>query len=139
MRAPSFAVIALVLIGATLAVLIAVSGRDHRGSAPTAAVAPAASVSAGGFTLSSVSAELPADDAVFPPGPNVDLVNQRCLSCHSASMVLAQPKLTAEQWQATVKKMRDIYRAPLGANEVTPIVEYLAARQGVGGPAKQLQ
>lgn len=75
MRAPGFAIIALVLIGATLAVLIAVSGREHHGPASTAAAASPVTVSGGGFTLSSTSVDLATDDATFPPGPNVDLVN----------------------------------------------------------------
>ncbi len=132
MRAPGFAVIALVLIGATLAVLVAVSGRE-RAAAPAAtmpAVPAASSVAAGGVTLTSTSVELPDDEAVFAAGPNVDLVNQRCLSCHSASMVLTQPKMTAQQWQATVEKMRDAYHAPVAEGEVAPIVAYLTQRQG---------
>lgn len=129
MRAPGFAVIALVLIGATLAVLVAVSGRE-RGAAPVAvsALPEAASVAGGGVTLTSTAVELPDDDAVFPDGPNVALVNQRCLACHSASMVLTQPKLKPEQWQAIVEKMRDTYGAPVAEGEVAPIVGYLAGR-----------
>lgn len=127
MRAPSFAVIALVLIGATLAVLVAVSGRE-RVASPVAAAPDAASVAGGGFALTSTAVELPADEAVFPAGPNVDLVNQRCLACHSASMVLTQPKLKPEQWHAIVEKMRDAYHAPVAEHEVAPIVTYLAGR-----------
>jgi hypothetical protein len=132
MRAPGFAVIALVLIGATLAVLMGVSGRE-RVASPVAAVSAApdaASVAGGGFTLTSTAVELPADEAVFPAGPNVDLVNQRCLACHSASMVLTQPKMTTQQWQATVEKMQHAYHAPIAEHEVAPIVTYLAGRQG---------
>ena len=130
MRAPGFAVIALVLIGATLAVLVAVSGRE-RAATPVAAVSAvpgAASVASGGVTLTSTAVELPDDAAVFPDGPNVALVNQRCLSCHSASMVLTQPKMKREQWQAIVEKMRDTYHAPLAEGQVAPIVGYLAGR-----------
>ncbi|SEJ66509.1 sulfite dehydrogenase (cytochrome) subunit SorB [Sphingomonas sp. OV641] len=130
MRAPGFAVIALVLIGATLAVLVAVSGRE-RAAAPAVAVSAvpeAASVAGGGVTLTSTAVELPDDAAVFPDGPNVALVNQRCVACHSASMVLTQPKMKREQWQAIVEKMRDTYHAPVAEGEVAPIVGYLAGR-----------
>ena len=134
MRAPSFAVIAAVLIGISLVVLVAVGGRERATPVAAApAAAAATSVSGGGITLSSVSADLPADEAVFPAGPNVDLVNQRCLSCHSASMVLTQPPLKAEQWQAIVEKMRDTYHAPVAPGEVAPIVAYLARRDGSAG------
>lgn len=130
MRAPSLAAIVVVLIGASLLALVAIGGRDRSGPAPAvSAVAPAASVAGGGVTLTSVAVDLPADEAMFPAGPNVDLVNQRCLACHSASMVLTQPPLKAEQWRAIVEKMRDTYGAPVAAGEVAPIVGYLAGRR----------
>lgn len=129
MRAPSLAVIVAVLFAATLVVAVVLGSRTP--SAPVAregAVAAASSVSGGGFALTSTSVEAPADDAVFPAGAGVELVNQRCLSCHSASMVLTQPPLKPEQWTAIVEKMRDVYHAPVAAGEVAPIVGYLAGR-----------
>ena len=129
-RAPSLAAIVVVLIGASLLVLIAISSRGHHAPPPPApAVAENAGISAGGVTLTSTSVELPDDAATFPDGPNVDLVNQRCLSCHSASMVLTQPRLKPEQWTAIIEKMRDAYRAPIGDGEIPAITDYLVARQ----------
>lgn len=129
-RAPSLAAIVVVLIGASLLVLIAISSRGHHAPPPPApAAAENAGISAGGVTLTSTSVELPDDAATFPAGPNVDLVNQRCLSCHSASMVLTQPRLKPEQWTAIIEKMRDAYRAPIGDGEIPAITDYLVARQ----------
>lgn len=84
------------------------------------------SVTAGGFTLASTAVDLPVDEALFPAGPHADVVNASCTSCHSASMVLTQPPLSAEQWTAEVAKMRDVYRAPVAEADVPTIIAYLA-------------
>lgn len=95
--------------------------------APGETPAEPAAISDGGFTVRSTAIELPPDQQTFPAGPNVDLVDRRCRACHSASMVLQQPAMSREQWLASVVKMRDVYRAPVGEAEVAAIVEYLAA------------
>jgi cytochrome c5 len=131
MRAPSLAAIVVVLIAGGLFVLIAISGGSRTAPAPaTSSAPPSPSVSANGFALTSTAIALPDDAATYPPGPGVDLVNQRCLSCHSASMGTTQPRLTAEQWKATVEKMRDTYHAPIEPRDVPAIVSYFVAQQG---------
>ena len=40
-------------------------------------------------------------------------------------MILAQPPLSAEQWQATVTKMREAYHAPVPEADDSAIVAYL--------------
>jgi hypothetical protein len=90
-------------------------------------VAPAPSIVAGsGVTLRSVSVNLPDSDRTFPGGAAADAINNNCLACHSAGMVLTQPTLSRAAWQAEVDKMRDIYRAPIAAEDVPAIVDYLA-------------
>lgn len=71
--------------------------------------------------------ELPADAAAFPDGPNVKVVTQNCLACHSADMVLDQPLLPRATWAAEVTKMRNIYKAPVSDADAALIVDYLAA------------
>jgi len=71
--------------------------------------------------------ELPADAAVFPDGPNVKVVMQNCLACHSADMVLDQPLLLRATWVAEVTKMRNVYKAPVSDADAVLIVDYLAA------------
>jgi hypothetical protein len=130
MRAPTLALIVVALIVGSMAVLLAISSSPRQPAPPAAPPAVAtSSVSANGFTLTSTSIEPPGDDATFPPGPNVDLVNQRCLACHSASMVFTQPPLKLEQWTAIIEKMRDVYHAPIAPAEVPALAEYLATRQ----------
>lgn len=75
----------------------------------------------------SVQLEFPPDAASFPDGPNVKVVNQNCLACHSADMVLDQPLLPRAAWAAEVAKMRATYKAPLKDEDIPLIVDYLAA------------
>ncbi len=75
----------------------------------------------------SVRLEFPPDAASFPDGPNVKVVNQNCLACHSADMVLDQPLLPRATWAAEVAKMRNTYKAPLQDADIPLIVDYLAA------------
>jgi len=77
-------------------------------------------------TLRSVSINLPASDRTFPGGAVADAINDDCLLCHSAGMVLTQPSLSRAAWQAEVDKMRDLYKAPIPAEDVPAIVDYLA-------------
>ena len=72
---------------------------------------------------------LPAETAAFPAGPAGELLTQRCTACHSADLVTRQPPLTAEKWQATVTKMREVYRAPLDPAQDGRLVAALLAVQ----------
>ena len=90
-----------------------------------AAVAAAAAAPAPVFKNQTV--ELPADAAAFPDGPNVKVVTQNCLACHSADMVLDQPLLPRATWAAEVTKMRNVYKAPVSDADAALIVDYLAA------------
>lgn len=76
--------------------------------------------------LASRTIALPADDVRFPE-PAGALLNRNCVSCHSASMILYQPRLTEAQWQAAVAKMRDAYHAPIAEADDTGIVRELVA------------
>lgn len=77
------------------------------------------------IAVHSVSVALPTSDEPLPPGPNLALVRERCTACHSPGMILVQPKLKHEQWQATVAKMREAYKAPIPETDDDAIVAYL--------------
>jgi mono/diheme cytochrome c family protein len=77
--------------------------------------------------LKSVTLDLPDSDRTFPAGPGADAINNNCLACHSADMVLNQPALSKKAWAAEVSKMIDAYKAPVAAQDVGPIVDYLTA------------
>lgn len=139
MKTPSMSAIGFSAVGLT-AVLLAVIGPPGSRKALTPSAAsdssPApSSVSANGFTLASASVDLPADDEQYPAGPNADAINANCTSCHSASMGLTQPALSADQWKATVLKMRETYHAPVAAKDVPAIVAYLTALSAKQGAA----
>ncbi|KQX26016.1 MULTISPECIES: cytochrome c [unclassified Sphingomonas] len=104
----------LCLLGAAIAVP---AGSD---------AAPRAAVSGQGFTLRSTSVELPYDEQAYPDGPGAEVMNANCASCHSASMVQVQPKLTRDQWAGIVRKMREVYHAPVADEDVPAIIDYLA-------------
>lgn len=130
-------VLAAGAIGLTAVVLVALGVPSARKPAPRptpVAVAPAG-VSAGGVTLTSARIALPDDAEALPSGPHVDLVTARCTACHSAGMILRQPPLSAEQWAATVTKMREAYKAPVDDADVAPVLAYLTALKPA--PAKE--
>ena len=102
-------------------------------AAVTGMVVAASAVSAAPFTLTSVSVDLPVGDRTFPDGKGVDAVNNNCLACHSAGMVLNQPKLSEAAWAGVVAKMINAYKAPVDPADVDAIVAYLAAMK-VGQP-----
>ena len=80
--------------------------------------------------LKSVKIDLPDSDKMFPNGPGSDAINNNCLACHSAGMVLNQPALSKQAWAAEVTKMINAYKAPVASEDVGPIVEYLAGLKG---------
>ena len=73
---------------------------------------------------------LPEEKAAFRPGPNLEVVQGNCGSCHSSDYVLTQPqgpKFKKDFWEAEVTKMIKVYGAPIDEKDVPKIVEYLTA------------
>jgi cytochrome c5 len=79
------------------------------------------------FAFAAQSIVLPASTEALPAGAHADVVAANCTSCHSAAMITTQPPLKREQWEAIVKKMREVYKAPITETDVPPIVDYLEA------------
>jgi hypothetical protein len=117
----------ILALGGTFILSSEVSAKDESAAA-TAAVA-LNSVSGGGTTLRSVNVEFPDPGRLFPGGDKAEAINNNCLACHSAGMVLTQPYLSRAEWQSEVDKMRNVYKAPIAAEDVAAIVDYLANRQ----------
>jgi cytochrome c553 len=76
-------------------------------------------------TIKSITADLPAGDSLFPGGSSADAINNNCLACHSADMVLNQPPLPKSTWESEVSKMIKVYKAPVDETDVPAIVDYL--------------
>ena len=85
-----------------------------------------------------VSVDLPVSQISFPPGNGSVIANAYCLICHSAGMVLRQPPLTQDEWTVEINKMRNAFGAPLPADQVEALAEYLLSingRQSQKGPS----
>jgi hypothetical protein len=83
---------------------------------------------AASFEFKPVKIDLPDSDKMFPGGPGADAINNNCLACHSAGMVLNQPALSKEAWTLEVHKMINNYReAP---EDITAIIDYLTTIKG---------
>ena len=82
------------------------------------------------ITFKSASVDLPAGDRMFPGGKAAEAINNNCLACHSAGMVLNQPALSRATWNAEVHKMISVYKAPVAAEDVPAIVAYLTSTKG---------
>lgn len=79
-----------------------------------------------------VGIELPDDFSLLadiPGGASAEAVNANCLSCHSAEMILHQPRLGRIDWQGTVTKMRNVYKAPIDPADDAAILDWLVAAQ----------
>ena len=79
--------------------------------------------------LKSVQVSMPAEERQFT-GPDADLLNANCAACHSADMVAYQPRMEAARWAETVKKMRDVYKAPIADADAATLPEALVRFQG---------
>ncbi len=104
---------------------------NHAGLQPTQPSPAPSTVTAAGITLHSVSVGLPSSERMFPGGADAEAINNNCLACHSAGMVLTQPGLSRGIWQQEVEKMRAQYKAPVDEADVPAIVAYLAEHKGV--------
>ena len=85
-----------------------------------------------------VSVDLPTSQVSFPPGNGSVIANAYCLICHSAGMVLRQPALTQDEWTGEINKMRNSFGAPIPADQVQALAQYLRSingRQSQKGPS----
>src|SRR5436190_260109 len=73
---------------------------------------------------------LPPEQPNFKTAKGSELVQANCLICHSSEYVTTQPAFTREQWKASVTKMQQKFGAPITAEAVDPLVEYLTANYG---------
>lgn len=75
----------------------------------------------------------PADTSKLDPGPNLDIAQAHCATCHSVDYITTQPRTFADPrkvWTAEVTKMRKVYGAPLTDEDAAKIVDYLVATYG---------
>ncbi|UBM08225.1 c-type cytochrome [Cupriavidus metallidurans] len=77
--------------------------------------------------------QLPPETASYQPSelPGYRLVQQNCMTCHSAQYVSTQPQsLGRAYWDATVKKMKTAFGAPLRDEDIPVMADYLVRTYG---------
>jgi mono/diheme cytochrome c family protein len=74
--------------------------------------------------------ELPQESPAFKPLPGAELAMSQCLICHSSEYITTQPPLSRATWKATVEKMQHKFGAPLQAEQVEALVDYLTKAYG---------
>jgi mono/diheme cytochrome c family protein len=77
-----------------------------------------------------VSITLPAETGPYKTGAGAELAQANCMICHSTDYVASQPPMPRKFWEATVKKMKEKYGAPLPDAQVVALVDYLASSYG---------
>jgi len=79
--------------------------------------------------------KLPPETVKLKPGPGVELATGQCLLCHSADYIGTQPRLTRAGWEASLKKMKEKYGAPIPPDKTAALVDYLVTHYGRENPA----
>ncbi len=76
-----------------------------------------------------VAYDPPVEVVKLKPGPDVEVANVNCRTCHSADYIDTQPRgagFGKEFWQAEVTKMIKVYGAPISDTDAKIIVDYLS-------------
>jgi len=124
-----------IVIAGLIVLAIATPARWVTQLAPAAETPPAASalssVTGGDVTLHSVNLKFPDSDNIFPGGAGADTINNDCLICHSAGMVLDQATLSRAGWQSIVDQMHNDFKAPFATEDGPTIVDYLVNLKNV--------
>jgi cytochrome c2 len=81
------------------------------------------------FAFASQTLALPEEASKLADTAAGELVTSNCAACHSVDQIQYQPRLKPEQWAATVKKMRDVYHAPISAADDAKLVAALVELQ----------
>jgi mono/diheme cytochrome c family protein len=76
---------------------------------------------------------LPPDGVQLKPSPLLGYVKAQgnCVACHSAEYMLYQPPTAPRAyWDAMVKRMKAVFKAPLDDADMPDIVDYLVKTYG---------
>jgi sulfite dehydrogenase (cytochrome) subunit B len=102
-----------------------------------AAVALACALGAAPALAAVESITLPPDGAQLKasPLPGYEKAQANCVACHSAEYMLYQPPTAPRAyWDAMVKRMRDVFKAPVAEADMPAIVDYLVKTYGAEQP-----
>ena len=97
------------------------------GQLPGAGLAAALLTFAARCDAKPLSYVLPDETATLRAGPNAELAQSVCSSCHSLDYIAMQPPQRGRAfWEAEVAKMIGAYRASMSEAERESIIDYLA-------------
>lgn len=99
---------------------------------------------AGAIALTSATGLAGAKSITLPPDgvqlsasnlPGYAKAKNDCVACHSAEYMLMQPPTAPRAyWEAMVKRMRDVFKAPVPDADIPEIVDYLVKTYGAEKP-----
>jgi mono/diheme cytochrome c family protein len=99
----------------------------------SAALAAATLGLAGLAFAGSKNIQLPPDVVQLKPSPlpGYAKAQANCVACHSAEYMQYQPPSAARPyWDAMVKRMKTVFKAPIADEDMPAMVEYLAKTYG---------
>jgi mono/diheme cytochrome c family protein len=88
---------------------------------------------AGAAMAGAKSIELPPDGVQLKPSalPGYAKAQANCVACHSAEYMQYQPPTAPRPyWDAMVKRMKAVFKAPIDDADMPAIVDYLAKTYG---------
>ncbi len=107
-------------------ILIAALACAACGTAPEASNTVATTVKAKPIDpTATVTVAMPAEPATPWTGKAGAVIERNCIACHSPEMIANQPPLDAAKWQATIDKMRTLYKAEIPTTEDAALVAAL--------------
>ena len=107
--------------------------RKIHSNALAAAIAVMSIGIAGIALAGSKSIDLPADGVQLTPSalPGYAKAQANCVVCHSAEYMLYQPPTALRAyWDAMVKRMKVVFKAPINDADMPEIIDYLAKTYG---------
>jgi mono/diheme cytochrome c family protein len=87
----------------------------------------------GAASAATKSITLPPDGVQLTPStlPGYAKAQTNCVACHSAEYMVYQPPSAARPyWDAMVKRMKAVFKAPIEDADMPEIVDYLAKTYG---------
>ena len=83
---------------------------------------------------SALQISLPPDGASLEVStlPGYQKAQQNCTACHAAQYMQTQPASSQAWWEAEVKKMKNVYGAPVPEADMKDIAEYMYSVYGSG-------
>jgi hypothetical protein len=90
-------------------------------------------LAAAGAGAVSKTLTLPADSVQLKPSalPGYTKAQAQCVACHSAEYMLYQPATAPRgYWENMVKRMQQVFKAPINDGDIPDIVDYLVKTYG---------